>query len=517
MSGKKQKVCHVIATAEGGTWMFEQLRELRNQYGYEVYAIVSDTEGALVDKLKSANIPFFVANFSFGTSKPTWKFPFALYQLAKIFRRERFDVVQTHLFYSMIMGRIASWLADVPLRIEMLASPFHLLAHTSRWIDQSTAWMDNVLIPSCQKTVELCRGIGVSEENISLIYYSPDENNFVPDKFLPSDIRQEFGWADDTPIIANVAIFYPRLSIGSWIPKYLHNKGVKGHEDLVKSMPFILSEFPNAKLLLIGNGWFEAGDAYMEEIKTMVAEMKLEKSIVFPGYRSDVNRILLTANVAVQASLEENVAGTVEALLMKTPLVVTRVGGMIDTVIEGKTGILVKPENPKDLARGISEMLRNPEQAKQFGENGRKFMLENFTLTRTVSQLNELYQRKLDQNKRNFFNPFVSLYRTVLCVPILFYIAFRLIAFDLFIPIYLPSYAVRLKWMFIRFFYWNYGLLLKSYYFARLILIYVYYAFRYLPAKIYGLLISIYSGGRKLIDDDYRLKLENSKKQLSED
>src|SRR5215213_4992518 len=155
------KVCHVVATTDGAPWMFEQLRELRDQYGFEVTAVVSGERGSLVDKLDAEGIPHFASNFEFATLRGMMRMPLAIFKMARFFRRQRFDVVQTHIFISMIFGRIAAWLADVPVRTSMIAGPFHLEAHTSRWIDRSTQWMESVMIPSCEMSLRLCRELGV--------------------------------------------------------------------------------------------------------------------------------------------------------------------------------------------------------------------------------------------------------------------------------------------------------------------------------------------------------------------
>src|SRR5438067_2458317 len=94
-TSRKIKVCHVAATAEGATWMFEQLRELRDQFGYEVCAVVSADRGALIDKLRSENIRYHVATFAAGPAsfRDVLQMPLAVLALARFFRRERFDVV----------------------------------------------------------------------------------------------------------------------------------------------------------------------------------------------------------------------------------------------------------------------------------------------------------------------------------------------------------------------------------------------------------------------------------------
>jgi glycosyltransferase involved in cell wall biosynthesis len=449
----KLRVCHVASTAEGAKWMVEQLRDLRDHYDCDVTAVVSGERGGLIDMLRAEGIPYHVEYMKFGSLREMLQVPRAILRLALFFRRERFDVVQTHLFFSMLIGRIAAWLADVPVRLAMIPGPFHLEAHISRWIDRSTSWMETGFIPSCQHTLNLYREIGVARERLSLIYYGPDERNFVPEEVVPANIRAEFGWSADTPLIAKVAYFYPPLPKSRWVPPVIHERGVKGHEYLVRAVPLILTEFPKAKFLLVGPGWFEHGEKHREEIRELVKSLGLEESVIFVGYRKDANRILREADVAVQASLTDNPAGTVEALLMECPTVATRVGGMVDTVRDGETGVLVNPSDPEDMARGILQMLRDRQSARALGRNGRKLMLDRFTLRRAVKDLHELYLRLRFRSKRRFHNPLIFLWRLIVAIPVCCYLSFRVLFVDTYIPVYLPIHLARLRYIPRRVFY----------------------------------------------------------------
>lgn len=434
--------------------MFEQLRDLRDQYGFDVFAVVSAAEGALVDKLRSENIPYYVADFRSGSGSPQalLRSPLAILKLARFLRRERFDIVQTHIFATTLIGRPAAWLAGVPVRLAMIAGPFHLEAYTSRWIERATCWMETMLIPACEKSRQLCLELGMQEDRLALIYYSADETRFDPKKTSPLNSRQKYGWPEDTPLVCMVALFYPRLPKSSWVPVEISERGHKGHGDLVEAAPIILSEFPHAKFLLVGSGWGVGGEKYLEEIKSMVHRMGLQESVIFTGFSPDPNRVLHEASVAVQASLTENLGGTIEALLMGCPMVATRVGGMPDSVRDGETGVLVNPSDPSDLARGIMELLRDPERARALGNAGRRLMLERFTLDRTVSDLAELYDRLLtrEQELRKSYSLWVSLWRLLLAVPVFAYLAFRLLVLDVLLPIYLPIYLARLRSMLLR-------------------------------------------------------------------
>jgi hypothetical protein len=258
------------------------------------------------------------------------------------------------------------------------------------------------------------------------------------------------------------------------VPANLSGKGGKGHEDLINAAPLVQAKFPEAKFLLLGSGWGEAGEAYEQELKALVRDKQLDDRIVFAGYHENVNDFLPELDVAVQASLSENLGGTIEGLLMECPMVVTRVGGMPDAVRDGETGVLVNPADPEDLARGIIQQLHDPEKARAMAIAGRKLMLARFTLNRTVADLAELYDQLLNTRRRKPHNLMVSLERLLVAVPVFSYLAFRLLFVDMFVPLYLPMYAIRFR-----------GLILRALY----VPVRIFYGVRYLAYLAYGLIV----------------------------
>ena len=388
------RVCHLVATTLGARWMYEQLRELRDRHGYEVSAVVNRNEGPLVDWLKAAGIPFHVWDFGLEGGLRSWSLLRSMFQLVRLLRKERYDVVQTHVFLSLLAARPAAWIAGVPVRLAMIAGPFHLEAKASRLVERLTWWMDTCLIPTCEKSLRLCSGLGIPDENLRLIYYSADENRFRREEVKPAGLRQRFGWPEDTPVIVLIAYFYPRLSAGDWIPDNLHGAAFKGHDDFIRAAGHVLKEFPKARFVLVGGG-FAGNSDLLEEMKALTTRLNLDGPVVFTGHTPETPGVLRDATIAVQAALCENLGGTLEALSMASPMVVTRVGGMIDVVRDGVTGLVAEPRNPEDLARKICAMLREPERAVEMGLRGRDLVRERFSLRRTVDDLNTLYLEQI--------------------------------------------------------------------------------------------------------------------------
>ena len=436
------KVCHLVSSTAGARWMVEQLIGLRDDHGHDVTAVVSGPTGQLIDLLQEAGIPFHVES-GFGpyhSISSVMSVPATVWRLARFFRRERFDVVQSHLLFAMLATRFAAWLADTPVRLSMYASPYHLEVWRTLWMDKLSWWMDSCLIASCQYTDDIFVRQGVAPDRHTLIYYAPDNSRYNPATTAPIDLRSAYGWPSATPIVVMIAYFYANQSANDWVPPIIQGKNTKGFADLIRATPLILAEFPNAKVVLVGGGWDAAGDAHLAEMKLLVESLGLSESVRFAGYSAQTNGILRGADVAVQAALYENVGGVMESLMMACPTVATAVGGMVDCVRDGQTGVLVRPADPVDLARGIRSLLRDPAKAKLLAATGRQLMLDRFGLDRTCRDLDELYRARRSANRRRGYNRLVSLLRSVVGVPILFWFVIRVAVRDFYTPVYWPTH-----------------------------------------------------------------------------
>lgn len=386
------RVAHVFAGTEGGSWVFDQLRALRDGHGCEVLAVLGGLEGSLPDKCRNAGIRIVPLDFSADALSLPWR----IWKFALWLRRERIDVVQSHVMNSTMLARPAAWLADVPVRLTMVTGPYYMQSPGFRRAELRTCRLETGIIPSCELTARLYRNASVPERLIAeTLYYGPSAVRWDPAKTRPLGLRARLGLADDTPLIGVVAMFYPRLPEDSdYAPSEIGGRMVKGHDDLVAAMPLILKEFPQAKMLFIGHGWGPQSEECEEAIRRMIAGAGMGQHILMTGYIADIAAAYRDIDVSVQASLNENLGGTVESLLMARPTVATRVGGMPDAVIDGETGILVSPGDPADLARGIRDLLRDGERARLLGEAGRRRMLDRFTLEVTVPGLAALYVRQ---------------------------------------------------------------------------------------------------------------------------
>ncbi len=88
----------------------------------------------------------------------------------------------------------------------------------------------------------------------------------------------------------------------------------------------------------------------------------------------------------------------IEALAAGRPVVSTRVGGVPDVVDEGETGFLVRRGDTHAMAERLELLARNPERARTMGETGRTRVLERYSVSRLVDDVDELYRRLLGKS-----------------------------------------------------------------------------------------------------------------------
>ncbi|HNR30706.1 MAG TPA: glycosyltransferase [Candidatus Hydrogenedentes bacterium] len=186
--------------------------------------------------------------------------------------------------------------------------------------------------------------------------------------------RRELGVPEDAPLLATAGALV----------------GHKDHNNLVDAMPLVLAQFPDARLVIAGEGRLR------RRLETKTAALGLRDRITLLGRREDAPRIIRAADVYVSSSWSEGLGTSIlEALAGGTPVVATMAGGAAEMVLPGETGWLVPCRDPEALADGIVSSLRHREQARAMAARGRALVLERFSVERMVEETMRAYERLL--------------------------------------------------------------------------------------------------------------------------
>ena len=150
----------------------------------------------------------------------------------------------------------------------------------------------------------------------------------------------------------------------------------KGHDTMLRALPLVREQVPEARWLVVGDGPLRA------ELEAEAVRAGLSGAVTFMGSVPDGerDRLLSTAHVFAMPSRlpPEGVGGEgfgivyLEAAARGLPVVAADVAGPRDAVLDGQTGLLVDPEDPRAVADALASLLRDPERARALGEAGRE-------------------------------------------------------------------------------------------------------------------------------------------------
>ncbi|MCD6243303.1 glycosyltransferase family 4 protein [Candidatus Bathyarchaeota archaeon] len=303
----------------------------------------------------------------------------------------KFDLVVAHDWLSIIAGAAIKRELKLPLVFHVHSTEKgRTLGDGSEVISnlelRGGKTADMVITVSNAMKEEL-KQLGFPEEKIRVCYNGVDPEKYNPNKVSKREIaqiRQKYGLKEEDLMI----FFIGRLV---W---------VKGVDKLVMAMQHVLKEIPNAKLVVVGMGDMQ------EYLEKLVENLKLQDAVKLRfEFIPEEERIIHYAacDVAVFPSLYEPFGiVTLEAMSMEKPVVVGArgVSGMREIVIPNgpeQCGFHINPNDPKDIAWGIVNAIKDPAKKEQLGKNGRKRVLENFTWDIIAKKTIELYEEVIEK------------------------------------------------------------------------------------------------------------------------
>jgi glycosyltransferase involved in cell wall biosynthesis len=165
----------------------------------------------------------------------------------------------------------------------------------------------------------------------------------------------------------------------------------KGLHFLLKALNYLTKP---VQLVIIGPFGKDCGyNKAIMSLITKVNEKKIHK-VVYLGKQKQTETIkwYQKASIFVLPSLSEAFPlVNLEALACETPVVASNVGGISEAVLNYKNGILVSPGNTHELAKGIQYLLDNGKIRRKFGEEGRRWIVEKFSLEILIKKLLQIY------------------------------------------------------------------------------------------------------------------------------
>jgi len=364
----------------GVEWVVYWLTSNLDRDRYRVIVCCLQCLGELAEHLKEQGIPLF--NLNGRSSINPLHLPrnfYVIWNLIKLLRREKVQIVHTHEFFSGTLGRIAAKLAKTSITILMLHNKDRWKQSIHILIDRLLAmWTDNIVANSNSVKEFTIRQYGsLNSHNFTVVHNGIDSTKFNHNLNDPHTKRTDLGIENRTPLLVIVG----RLTTQ------------KGHRYLIEALPAIVEKYPKLRLLIIGDDSpFDISTK--EETFQLVETLGITENVVFLGERKDVPEILCAADIFVLPSLWEGFGLVIaEAMAAGKPVIASKIDGIPEVVEDGVTGILVPPKDPDALAKAILQLLNNKNQAKAMGIAGKERVKRYFSVNEMVRKWDVLYQQ----------------------------------------------------------------------------------------------------------------------------
>lgn len=294
-------------------------------------------------------------------------------ELARVFRAERPHVVHAHNPAAALAAALARLLGRMP-GIALVAT-YHGVSPT-RLAVARRAFMTgtDVVVGIGPTATEALRAAGVPEDRAATVFNAVD----VVRRREPAEVRAEFG-AEEAELV---------VTVGRYVPE-------KNQALLLEALALIAPRHPRLRALLVGFGRLE------EELRSHVARLGLDDVVVLTGAREDAVDLAGAADVFVLSSAEEALGlSLIEAMTLGRPVIATRVGGIVDLVEDGRTGLLVETNDAGALAAGIERLLDDRELAARLAEAGAEHARRTFSVETMVDGYLDAYRQATERRGR---------------------------------------------------------------------------------------------------------------------
>jgi glycosyltransferase involved in cell wall biosynthesis len=265
-------------------------------------------------------------------------------------------------------------------------SVIHMHVAYGDWMSRTTRWaLENAdcVVAISQFVARSLVDAGIAPERIRVVPNALDLSAW--DATIDGGvIRRELGLSQAAPVVGIISRLF------RW----------KGHAYLVDALAIVKREFPDVRLVIVGEddpraSW-EHGGTFTSKLEDQAEQLGVADNIIFTGFRTDVPQLLAAFDVFAHPSWEEPFGMVfLEAMAMHKPVVAWASGGAPEVIVHGETGLLAPRESVADLAGAMIALLRDRELRTRLGTAGRQRVERLFTAEIMAERMLEAYRGTL--------------------------------------------------------------------------------------------------------------------------
>ncbi|MBU1061106.1 MAG: lipopolysaccharide heptosyltransferase II [Candidatus Omnitrophica bacterium] len=292
-------------------------------------------------------------------------------KLERIMKEERIDVVHAR-------SRVPALIAFFAAR--HTNASFITTAHgyySRHFLSRVMGWGKFVIVASGIVGRHMIGDFGVPHERIRFIPRGVDLERF---RFNPPDTTRQ-------------KAEYKIGIIGRITP-------IKGHIFFLQAIAKVVRIFPNVKILIVGDSPKNKPE-YKKNLKVLISKLNIERFVELLGSQQDIPKIMSGLDLLVLPSVGQEAFGRVivEAGASGVPVISTRIGGAVDIIEDGKTGLLVKPGDIMEIVNSIIRLLKDRNLAKDLAFEARRKVEKEYSLDRMVDCTIKVYDEACNKKR----------------------------------------------------------------------------------------------------------------------
>lgn len=316
----------------------------------------------------------------------------SIFQIIKKIRKIKPTIVQAYTPKAGLLGMISAWLTGVPVRIY---NELGLPIMTARgWKRALLWWCEKITCTLAHRVISISSSLSdvVIKENlcpadkIKVLHYGSIGGIDTVKQFNPDVL----GEATHNAVRAKYGIAPDALVIG-YLGRIVSEKGLV---ELVNAWKTLRYEFGNLHLFVVGP--FEPHDPLPDDVERL---LRTDSRITLVGLEWNTGPMYSAMDVLAFPSYREGFGlVAVEASAMEIPVVGTNIPGIVDSVQDGVTGMLIPARDSEALTNALRTYLQNPDLRIKHGKAGRERVLKCFAQEDMWRATYDEYMSLLNEN-----------------------------------------------------------------------------------------------------------------------
>ena len=321
----------------------------------------------------------------------------AFFRLYAIISNYKAHIVHTHGAKSGVLGRLAAIFSRVPVIIHTFHGHF-FHSYFSSFVSKLVAFVERVIGKVTTAAIALSE---TQKHDLAMVYrilparkitVIPLGFTYVTDRSeaeLRQSFRQQYGLAENDIAIGIVGRIVP----------------VKNHSFFVRIVKHYYEQFPESSAIffVIGDGELRMQveeEFASNQISYTFGKVSPGVKVVFTSWLQEMDEVMTGLDITVLTSLNEGTPlSMIESQFFGRPVIATHVGGVKDTMIDGKTGYLVEQNATAEYVAKLHQLLHDKQLRQQMGEASKEFVRQKFSKQNEVNITRDFYLSLLRKKK----------------------------------------------------------------------------------------------------------------------